>query len=341
MTHGSSATSGIHSLSDLRQAQGHLGTHQDIMIASGQLQTPVNDTKRPVLRFAPSPNGYLHAGHAFSALLNERLARELGGVLLLRIEDIDVTRCRPEYAAALLEDLDWLGVQFDGAPLRQSERFGLYGAYLQKLADDGLIYRCFCSRADIAAATKAAGIVERDPDGAPRYTGTCRRRPDRAPGREEILPTDIPPGLMRPFALRLDMSRAMQRAMALTWGMPLTMRRFAECSGEETAPVDPLAWGDVILARKETPTSYHVSVTVDDALQGVTHVARGRDLEAATAIHRLLQTLWGFAAPAYLHHHLVRDAAGEKLAKSLGSKPLRALRAEGVTAQELRRSLGF
>lgn len=328
------------------------------MKASGLSQTPVNETKRRVLRFAPSPNGYLHTGHAWSALLNARLAREVGGALLLRIEDIDTTRCRPEFETAMLEDLDWLGVQFDGAPLRQSERFDLYSDYIQKLADDGLVYRCFCSRADIVAATKAAGVVERDPDGAPRYPGTCRCRQDVAVSREDILPADMLPAGMRPFALpfalRLDMAGAMQRAMALTGGAPLTMQRiespdmpvrqapapFAGCAGV-TAPVDPLAWGDVILARKETPTSYHVSVTVDDALQGVTHVARGRDLEAATAIHRLLQTLWGFPAPVYLHHDLVRDAAGEKLAKSLGSKPLRALRAEGVSASELRRSLGF
>ena len=283
----------------------------------------------PVLRFAPSPNGFLHLGHAYSALLNERLARRLDGALLLRIEDIDVTRCRPEFETAMLEDLHWLGVRFDGAPLRQSERFGIYGAYIGRLTDAGLTYRCFCSRSDIAATAKATGEMRRDPDGALLYPGTCRCRSD----------AHDPAG--RPFAVRLHMAKATRQAAALTGGAPLTMRALDAALHVEMLAVDPLAWGDVVVARKETPTSYHVSVTVDDAQQGVTHVARGRDLEAATAIHRLLQTLWGFPAPAYLHHDLIRDASGEKLAKSLGSKPLRQLRAEGVTPQAVRAALGF
>lgn len=284
---------------------------------------------RPALRFAPSPNGFLHVGHAYSVLLNERLARQLGGALLLRIEDIDVARCRPEFNAAMLEDLDWLGVRFDGAPLRQSDRFGVYGEYIGRLTDAGLTYRCFCSRSDIAAAARLRGEAGRDPDGALLYPGTCRCR------------ADAPDSAGRPFALRLDMAGALRRAMALTGGAQLAMRALDAGLHAQMIAVDPLAWGDVIVARKETPTSYHVSVTVDDALQGVTHVVRGRDLEAATAIHRVLQTLWGFPAPAYLHHDLIRDATGEKLAKSLGSKPLRQLRAEGVTSLELRASLGF
>jgi len=286
---------------------------------------------RPMLRFAPSPNGFLHVGHAYSVLLNERLARQLGGGLLLRIEDIDVTRCRPEFEDALLDDLAWLGVRFDGVPLRQSERFGVYDAYIGRLTSAGLTYRCFCSRSDIAAATRASGETRRDPDGASLYPGTCRC------GEQGPAP-DL---AGRPFSLRLDMAKAVQQATAITGDAPLTMPSLDAALHAETIAVDPLAWGDVIVARKETPTSYHVSVTVDDALQGVTHVVRGRDLEAATAIHRLLQTLWGFPAPAYLHHDLIRDASGEKLAKSLGSKPLRQLRAEGVTPQELRASLGF
>lgn len=286
-------------------------------------------TFRPALRFAPSPNGFLHVGHAYSVLLNERLAHQLGGALLLRIEDIDVARCRPEFNAAMLEDLDWLGVRFDGAPLRQSDRFGIYGEYIGRLTDAGLTYRCFCSRSDIAAAARLMAETRRDPDGAPLYPGTCRCR------------ADPPDSAGRPFALRLDMAGAVRRAMALTGGAQLAMRALDAGLHAQMIAVDPLAWGDVIVARKETPTSYHVSVTVDDALQGVTHVVRGRDLEAATAIHRVLQTLWGFPAPAYLHHDLIRDATGEKLAKSLGSKPLRQLRAEGVTPQALRASLGF
>lgn len=318
--------------------------------------------RSPVLRFAPSPNGYLHAGHAYSALLNERLARQLGGALLLRIENIDVVRCRPDLEAAMLEDLDWLGVQFDGAPRRQSAHLDVYAAYIRRLADAGLTYPCFCSRTDIAAAASAAGETRRVPDGALFYPGNCRCL-DQGQVRAKMQAG-------RPFALRLHMARAVQAA-----GNGLTMQRFhlaqftqgreaaslpepqcspkTGCSHEpvsrlnpaglkyEAALVDPLAWGDAIIARKETPTSYHVSVVVDDALQGVTHVVRGQDLEAATAIHRVLQSLWGLSAPAYLHHDLICDEAGGKLAKSLGSKPLRQLRAEGMSPQILRASLGF
>ncbi|MFC0282370.1 tRNA glutamyl-Q(34) synthetase GluQRS [Camelimonas abortus] len=283
---------------------------------------------RPVLRFAPSPNGYLHAGHAYSALVNARLARRLGGRLLLRFEDIDLTRCRPEFEAAALEDLEWLGLRFDGPPRRQSEHFDAYAAHIGRLTAMGLTYPCFCSRRQIAAAAGPDG--PRDPDGAPLYPGLCRHIP-AGEARRRIAAGE-------PHALRLDMAAALRRALPPGG---LAMRRLTPALVTEPVPVDPAAWGDVVLARKETPTSYHVSVVVDDALQGVTHVVRGQDLEAATAVHRLLQQLWGLPEPVYFHHRLVRDETGGKLAKSLGSKPLRQLRAEGVAAAELRASLGF
>ncbi|GGC44968.1 tRNA glutamyl-Q(34) synthetase GluQRS [Chelatococcus reniformis] len=289
---------------------------------------PIGPVSRPILRFAPSPNGYLHLGHAYSALLNARLARRLGGVVLLRIEDIDIGRCRPAYAEALLEDLAWLGLAYPQPVRRQSDHFATYAAVLDELRRRGLLYPCFCSRAEIAAAVGRRGETPRDPDGALLYPGTCRAL---APAEVE---RRLAAGTLHTLRLRMD------EACALC-SEGLTMR-VCDCDCREgSVAVDPRCWGDVVLGRRDVPTSYHLAVTVDDALQGVTHVVRGADLLAATAIHRLLQRLLGLAEPCYHHHRLITDDDGRKLAKSVESLPLRQLRARGITAGDVRRDLGF
>lgn len=290
-------------------------------------------TTPPVFRFAPSPNGFLHLGHARSALLNFDLARKTGGRFLLRIEDIDTTRCRPEYEAAIYEDLDWLGITWEQPVRRQSEHLALYGETLSRLAEEGLLYPAFESRADIAQLVREkekAGAWPRDPDGAPIYPGDSR---DRTVAERAVM---VRSGA--PYALRLDMAAALAQTGPLTW------TEFGEGPNGEAGKVvaTPEQWGDVILARKDTPTSYHLSVVVDDALQGVTHVVRGQDLFWATAVHRVLQALLGLPEPIYRHHPLLRDEAGQKLSKSTHSTALRELRARGVTPEEVRRltSLG-
>jgi glutamyl-Q tRNA(Asp) synthetase len=272
----------------------------------------------PVFRFAPSPNGYLHLGHALSALLNADLARAAGGRLLLRIEDIDETRCRPDYEAAIYEDLAWLGIAWEQPVRRQSEYYGDYRAALARLEAMALTYRAYESRAEIARA--ASGC---DPDGAPLY-----------PGRNAILSeSEIArrAAAGEPYAVRLDIAAALARTGPLTWTE----------SGQGLVVANPAAWGDVILARKETPTSYHLSVVVDDAAQGVTDVVRGQDLFPSTGVHRLLQALLGLAEPRYRHHRLILDADGKKLSKSTAATALRELRAQGVTPAEIRRRVGL
>ncbi|VIO80607.1 tRNA glutamyl-Q(34) synthetase GluQRS [Bradyrhizobium ivorense] len=286
----------------------------------------------PVFRFAPSPNGYLHVGHAYSALLNFDLARQTGGRLLLRIEDIDVTRCRPEFETAIYEDLAWLGIAWETPVRRQSEHFAAYRAAVEQLAAQGLVYPSFESRAEIArlvAEQDARGAWPRDPDGAPLYPGTAKSL--AADERDRLMAQGLP------FALRLDMAAACARAGGLAW------REAGAGSGGETGEVAarPEAWGDVILARKETPTSYHLSVVIDDALQGVTDVVRGMDLFWSTSVHRLLQTLLGLPQPAYRHHRLIHDAAGQKLSKSTRATGLRELRAAGATPADIRRLVGL
>jgi glutamyl-Q tRNA(Asp) synthetase len=283
-----------------------------------------------VFRFAPSPNGFLHLGHAFSALLNDALARAQGGRLLLRIEDIDVTRCRPEFEAAIYEDLAWLGLTWEKPVRRQSAHFPDYQAARDRLAEH--LYPCFCSRSDIAARVAREGTSgtqwPRDPDGAPLYPGTCREltRPEAA---RRVAAGETP-------AWRLDVAKAMRLVIGA-----LAYRRFDPAGGDDRVAAYPARWGDVIIARKEVPTSYHLSVVVDDALQGVTHVVRGRDLEAATDIHALLQALLRLPSPAYHHHRLIADDAGLKLAKSAGSTSLRDLRVAGISSEDVRRGLGF
>ena len=286
----------------------------------------------PVFRFAPSPNGYLHLGHAYSALLNFDLARQGGGRFLLRIEDIDATRCRPEFEAAIYEDLGWLGLGWETPVRRQSEHFASFRDAIGKLSGLGLIYPSFESRAEISRMVEereSSGPWPRDPDGAPLYPGAARSLPPEA--RARLMASGAP------FALRLDMAAACTRAGRLTW------IEQGEGPGGETGVVAarPEAWGDVILARKETPTSYHLSVVIDDALQGVTDVVRGSDLFWSTSVHRLLQTLLGLPQPAYRHHRLVLDGAGQKLSKSTRATSLRELRADGATAVDIRRRVGL
>lgn len=293
---------------------------------------PIAD--RPVLRFAPSPNGLLHLGHARSALENERMAAALGGRLLLRIEDIDRTRCRPEFEAAMIEDLAWLGIAFETPSRRQSEHLADHAAMLARLAAMGLVYPSFESRAELKslAATRAAETGRpwsADPDGAPLYAGRGR---------------DIPPAEAaarvaagEPHALRLDMEAALARlARPLTW-----TETDADGRPQRVVTAHPERWGDVVLARKELATSYHLAVVTDDALQGVTHVVRGEDLFEATAVHRLLQDLLGLPAPLYRHHGLVLGPDGKKLSKSDQAEGFRKLRGEGVGPADVRAMLGF
>lgn len=288
----------------------------------------------PIFRFAPSPNGRLHLGHAYSALMNERLAARLQGEMLLRIEDIDLTRCRPEFEQGILEDLAWLGISFAPEVRRQSLHFDDYRQALGRLEAAGLVYPCFCSRQEIKDAVRqreaTTGIPwPRDPDGAPLYPETCR-----ALGEAEMR-RRCEAG--EPHVLRL----AMDRALARMAGESLSYRRFDETAAEHEIAVDPARWGDVVLARKDVPTSYHLSVVVDDALQGVSHVVRGRDLEAATDIHVLLQRLLGLPTPRYHFHQLLSDETGQKLAKSRMSRSLADLRADGMKPDAIRRQLGF
>jgi glutamyl-Q tRNA(Asp) synthetase len=286
----------------------------------------------PVFRFAPSPNGYLHLGHAYSALLNFDLARERGGKFLLRIEDIDAARCRPEFESAIYEDLAWLGLVWETPVRRQSEYFAAYREAIDKLSAQGLIYPSFESRAEISRLVEARETDApwpRDPDGAPLYPGTAKSLSSVECNRLIALGT--------PFALRLDMEAAIARAGPLAW-----REQGAGPAGETGEVVArPEAWGDVILARKETPTSYHLSVVIDDALQGVSDVVRGEDLFWATSVHRLLQQLLAIPQPVYRHHRLICDGAGQKLSKSTQATGLRELRAAGATPAKIRQLVGL
>lgn len=290
----------------------------------------------PIFRFAPSPNGYLHLGHALSSVLNFDMAQRSGGRFLLRIEDIDTARCRPEYEAAIYEDLAWLGLWWEEPVRRQSAHLGAYEAALRRLDAMGLIYPSFESRTEIArlvAERDRAGPWPRDPDGVAFYPGSAKALP-AAERRRRRDAGD-------PFALRLDMSAAV--ALACSRGVPLTWTEAgAGPNGESGAVVaDPAAWGDVILARRDVPTSYHISVVVDDACQGITHVVRGQDLFHVTGLHRLLQHLLDLPQPVYHHHRLVVDAEGGKLSKSTRATGLRELRAGGATPADIRHMIGL
>ena len=286
----------------------------------------------PVFRFAPSPNGYLHLGHALSALLNFDSARRAGGRFLLRIEDIDVTRCRPEFETAIYEDLAWLGIAWETPVRRQSEHLSEYRDAVEKLAAEGLVYPSFESRGEIArlvAQREVEAPWPRDPDGTPLYSGAAKSLP--AGQRARLVKS----GAL--YALRLDIAAARARAGDLAW------LELGEGPDGETGRVAarPQAWGDVILARKEAPTSYHLSVVIDDARQGVTEVVRGEDLFWSTSVHRLLQQLLGLPRPVYRHHRLVRDGEGRKLSKSTLATGLRELRAAGAAPTDIRRGVGL
>lgn len=285
----------------------------------------------PVFRFAPSPNGRLHLGHALSALLNADMARKQGGRLLLRIEDIDLTRCTPELEQAVIDDLTWLGIPFERPVRRQSEHFPLYREALDRLKATGLVYPAFLTRGEVKARVSAfereGGLWPRDPDGAPLYP--TEERELSAAEREEKLAT------IDRHAWRLDMEKALSLV-----GKPLTWQETGDGpTGEVEA--DPAAWGDVVLWRSDAPSSYHLAVTVDDAAQGVTHVVRGLDLFHATAVHRVLQDLLGLTAPVYHHHRLIPGPDGRKLSKSLGDTALSALRAAGKTPSDIRAMVGI
>ena len=258
-----------------------------------------------VTRFAPSPTGRLHLGHACSALIAHDFARERGGIFRLRIEDIDPGRCREEFVEAIFEDLRWLGLPWDGAVILQSARLPLYAAALEQLRGMGLLYPCFCTRRDIAASASAP----HGPEG-PIYPGACRRL-DNAE-RERRMAS-------QPHCWRIDMAQAVSRTGPLSWHDSI--------AGHIAA--DPLSHGDVVLARKDAPVAYHLAVTMDDATQGITDVVRGEDLFAATHVHRLLQALLDLPTPAYHHHPLLRDAQGRRLAKRDGAPTLASLRAQG------------
>lgn len=289
---------------------------------------------KPVFRFAPSPNGRLHLGHAYSALLNQRMARACGGRLLLRIEDIDVTRCTPEFEAAIYRDLEWLGIEWETPVRRQSEHFDAYRGLLDRLIRDGLVYPAFMSRGEVRAAIVEAeatgGRWPRDPDGAPLYPGHDKRLGARE-RRRRIERGD-------PFAWRLDMAAATKRLKG-----PLAWSEYeSEAMGAAAAvAARPQDWGDVIVARTEIPTSYHLSVVADDALQGVTRVVRGRDLYLATSVQRLLQEILGLAAPDYFHHRLITGPDGRKLSKSQGDTGIAELRERGATPRDVKEMVGL
>jgi glutamyl-Q tRNA(Asp) synthetase len=288
---------------------------------------------RPAFRFAPSPNGLLHLGHAYSAILNAELARRTGGRFLLRIEDIDPARCRPEYETAIYEDLAWLGLDWETPVRRQSEHLAAYRDALASLAARGLVYPAILSRREIDERVRAfetrGSPAPHDPDGSPLYPGEERTLSSQE--REAILTSG------RPFTWRLDMARAVAEAGPLAW------RELGEGPGGErgTIAAQPEVWGDVILGRRDAPVSYHLAVVLDDAEQKITEVVRGQDLFHATAVHRLLQTLLGLSAPAYRHHRLLLDEHGRKLSKSTRATGLGELRGAGISPAEIRRRIGL
>ncbi|MET3595890.1 MULTISPECIES: tRNA glutamyl-Q(34) synthetase GluQRS [Mesorhizobium] len=283
-------------------------------------------------RFAPSPNGELHLGHAYSALLNQQMAARAGGRLLLRIEDIDTARCTPEFEAGIFRDLKWLGLGWEEPVRRQSEHFAEYRAVLDRLVVEELVYPAFMSRGEIRAFIAETGGRDwpRDPDGVPLYPSLDKALSMKE--RKRRIAENIP------FAWRLDVETAMARMSgALSW----TEFTDETMAATHTVEAKPQAWGDVIVARRDIPTSYHLAVVVDDALQGVSHVVRGQDLYAATGVQRLLQELLGLPPPRYFHHRLILGPDGRKLSKSLKDTGLAALRQAGMAPQDVKRLIGL
>jgi glutamyl-Q tRNA(Asp) synthetase len=283
----------------------------------------------PVLRFAPSPNGELHLGHAFSALLGFREARANSGRFLLRIEDLDAGRSQSRFIAGIFADLAWLGLAWEEPVLLQSRRAPAYAEAVARLAAMHLLYPCFATRSMVAAAAGGG----RDPDGAPLLR---RPRPDAG---AEAARRRAAAG--EPCALRLDMRRAVAVAAAKLAGRPLCFCELDAGAAPRTVRARPERWGDAVIVRKDAPASYHLAVVVDDAFQGITQVVRGHDLFAATDLHRLLQVLLDFPAPVYRHHRLITDADGRKLAKRARSMSLAALRGQGLTPADIRRLVGL
>jgi len=284
-----------------------------------------------VTRFAPSPTGRLHLGHAFAALTAFEAARDAGGRFVLRIEDIDTTRCRPEFEAGIFEDLTWLGLSWEDPVRRQSEHFTDYGAALARLDAMGVVYPCFCTRKEIAEEIARAGEAPHFVEGAegPLYPGTCRRLGEDE-RRARILRGDS-------YALRIDAQTAIARTGALSF-----VEEGRGPGGEAgLQTVDTARLGDIVLARKETPTSYHLAVVMDDATQGITLITRGQDLFAATHVQCLLQALFGFETPRYAHHRLITDPSGKKFSKRDQATTLAALRESGAAPADIRRMIGF
>ncbi|WP_412064150.1 tRNA glutamyl-Q(34) synthetase GluQRS [Rhizobium sp. SYY.PMSO] len=287
--------------------------------------------QKPKFRFAPSPNGPLHLGHALSAILNHDMAARAGGDFLLRIEDIDQTRCTPDFEAGIYADLSWLGLRWQEPVRRQSEHFPAYQQALETLVDRGLVYPAFLTRGEVkarVAAFEADGKSwPRDPDGTPLYPPDDRERGNAE--RQRLLASGVK------HAWRLDMEKALAVA-----GEPLCWRESGD--GEKgLIAADAASWGDVVLSRSDAPSSYHLSVVVDDAVQGITHVVRGLDLFHATSIHRLLQTLLGLPEPLYHHHRLLLGSDGRKLSKSMGDTGIAEWRRQGLSPTELRRRIGL
>lgn len=283
---------------------------------------------RTVVRFAPSPNGHLHLGHAYSAMMNALLAQETAGRMLLRMENIDTTRCRPEFESAICEDLGWLGLTWDGPVRRQSDHFSDYAAALDNLERRGLVYPCFCSRGDIMAKAASRSNWPVDPDGTPLYPGTCKHMAPAARAKRFAAGERA--------SYRLDMDRALRMV-----GSDLAWNEYRGGSLRFEERASPAVWGDAVLSRKDIATSYHIAVVVDDAAQGVTDVVRGEDLFMATSLHRILQVLLDLPPLNYHHHALLRDSAGQKLSKSLRAKPLRGFRQEGYSAENVRARIGL
>ncbi|HEY0124642.1 MAG TPA: tRNA glutamyl-Q(34) synthetase GluQRS [Rhizobium sp.] len=287
--------------------------------------------QKPRFRFAPSPNGPLHLGHALSAILNHDMAIKAGGDFLLRIEDIDQARCTPDFEAGIFADLTWLGLAWEEPVRRQSEHFPAYQNALQSLIDRGLVYPAFLTRGEVkarVAAGEASGKPwPRDPDGTPLYPPDDRKRSPEE--RQRLLDADLK------HAWRLDMEKAIAE-----FGLPL---HWHESGDGETGDIlaDPAAWGDVVLSRSDAPSSYHLSVVVDDAAQGITHVVRGLDLFHATSIHRLLQSLLGLPQPLYHHHRLISGDDGRKLSKSQGDTGIADWRRQGLSPAQLRGRIGL
>ncbi|MEO9457654.1 MAG: tRNA glutamyl-Q(34) synthetase GluQRS [Lentilitoribacter sp.] len=286
------------------------------------------------LRFAPSPNGYLHLGHAYSALLNQKLALQLNAELLLRMEDIDQTRARQEYVFAIYEDLKWLGLSWPKPVMQQSQRFEAYHAKLEWLIEQELVYRAFLSRKEIkefAEKFKQNNDYDwpHDPDGAPLYPDLCKQQTRKL--------SDQRADDGAPFTWRLDMQKAISYInQDLTWSeYDLNFKK-------TVISADPSAWGDVIIARKDTPTSYHLSVVLDDAAQDIDLVVRGMDLYLASSVHRLLQVLFDLPEPGYIHHKLILGKDGRKLSKSSQDTSIRSLRDdEGQTLSQIKQNLGL